>query len=469
MTSDDDLETRLRTALTRPRSSDRVDTGAFLARVHRGARVRRVKRGAFVAVACTLVLVGGGAAVNAGDLLDSSTTPAADRPDPHPTPPASRSYTRPSHPPPPPTVSGEPTTPSVGQPPSSSAPPATGPVTIAPGGPLAASEVQPLSITATGTVHQWVLAQTPGRDCAAASCASVFSTGDHGSSWRDLGQLPAPPAASGAATPQSVSQLRFAARDASAEYDGWAFGQALWSTHDSGRTWSAADSPAGAVTALEAWGGYAYAAVSSPVAGDDTATLYRTPTATDQWAPTSIGVPLTSVSALAAAKGVVGLIDTRTDGSSVLYVSADGSRWTLQHSCPTGTDPSSLSTAADSASGVSALWVTCTDATSTVLRYTDTTALGTWHDVKTGALSAGVEVAARGSATALVAGGNVTGIEEVTPTAAPRVVYPGPLGVPIYFGFTNSTYGYLLTSDGAILSTTDGSTWVPSYAVSATP
>ena len=43
--SDDDLERRLRGALTRPRPSDAVDTDDFLSRVHHGAKVRRVKRG----------------------------------------------------------------------------------------------------------------------------------------------------------------------------------------------------------------------------------------------------------------------------------------------------------------------------------------------------------------------------------------------------------------------------------------
>lgn len=461
MTDDDqELERRLRAALTRPRPADRVDTDVFLQRVHRGARVRRIKRGAGVAAVAVLMVAGGGAATNAGGFLDPPTTPSADRGDTGLTLPPSRSDTRPptgSTPP-----STDPTTSSPGIPPASG-------VTITPGSALTAAEVQPLSITATGTDHQWVLAATPGRDCGRLSCATVLSTADHGDSWTNLGQLPAPPSApTDEPIAESVNELRIAKRtDDSEQYDGWAFGLSLWSTHDGGRSWSAAGSPPGQVTALESWGGNTYAAISSPVEGDDTATLYRTPSSIDDWQPVPMDVELGSVSALAAANGVVGLIDAG-GLRSVLYVSADGTTWTRQDACPAGAAPTALSTAYDAVAGVGGLWVTCTSSAGAMLRYTDTTALGTWHDVDGGDLSVDIVVAAQSPTTALVAGGNVAGIERVS-AAAPPVTVSGADVDPLYFGFTNVSHGYLLSTDGSILATENGGgAWAP-YAVTDTP
>lgn len=474
---DDDLESRLRSALTTPRPQDRVDSAELLERVHRGARVRRTRRSVAVAAATALAVVSGAAAINAGGFLDTSSTPAAGRPqggptsrtglpsDPTTAPPG---RTAPTDLPPPTTQAAGRASRSKSAKTPPGSPSVTDPVTIAAAGPIAAAEVRPVSLTATGTAHQWVLAQTPGRDCGARTCATVFSTPDHGLSWADLGQLPAPPASTDSPTPASVSQLRITKRDdGSGTYDGWAYGDALWSTHDSGRTWSAAGAPAGRVTQLEAWGGYAYAGVSSSTPGDDTAILYRSPTTTDDWQPVDLGARLTSVQALAAANGVVGLIDSG-GLHSALYLSPDGQTWQRQHACPGGTDPRSLSTAGDGTSGVGALWVACGNATTTLVRYTDTTALGVWHDVKAGAFGAAVLLAARDPSTALVSGAGIRGIEQVSASAPTLAVYGGPIGVPVYFGFTNPMYGYLLSSDGSILSSTDGgTTWTP-YAVSDT-
>ena len=46
---------------------------------------------------------------------------------------------------------------------------------------------------------------------------------------------------------------------------------------------------------------------------------------------------------------------------------------------------------------------------------------------------------------------------------------PATVGSPVFFGFTNDGTGYLLSSAGSILSTTDGgASWAP-YAVTDTP
>jgi len=322
-------------------------------------------------------------------------------------------------------------------------------------------------------MHQWVLASTPGADCGRPACATVFSTDLHGASgsWTDVGQLPAPPATSDNPTKDSVSQLRFTKR-ADGIYDGWAYGNALWSTHDSGMSWSAADSPPGQVTQLESWGDYVYAGVSSPVVGDDTATLYRSPTGQDAWKALDVTPRgLASVQSLTAAKGVVGLIDGGT-GHSVLYLSANGVSWHRERdACPTGFDPEALSTASrtiDPLTTTGSLWVTCTNLTSTVIRFTDTTALGSWHSVLKDSFPRTVSVAARTPTTAFVAGAGVTGITMVSASKPPTPVPATGFGAPLFFGFTNETNGYLLDSNGNIVSTTDGGATWSTYAVSDT-
>jgi photosystem II stability/assembly factor-like uncharacterized protein len=466
MTNDDDeLDRRLRGALSRPRPADRVDTDEFLARVHHGARVRRVKRGVSIAAAGVLAVAGGGLAINATGYLGGSNTPAAAG---HTTPSTDLGTFS--------STALPPTTamPSHSEESSPTTKPFTGAVTISANSFIAAGDVHPVSLTATGTMHQWVLASTPGADCGRPACATVFSTDLHGASgsWTDVGQLPAPPATSGNPASDSVSQLRFAKRtDGSAVYDGWAYGNALWSTHDSGNTWSAAQAPPGQVTQLESWGDYVYAGVSSPVAGDDTATLYRSPATQDAWEPVKVGSKgLTSVESLAAANGVVGLIDSR-GLHSVLYLSADGLTWQRQRACPAGTDPQALSTASrtiDPLTTMGSLWVTCSSLTSTVIRFTDTTALGSWHSVLKDSFPRTVTVAARTPTTAFVAGASVTGITMVSASKPPTLVPATGFGAPLFFGFTNETNGYLLDSNGNIVSTTDGGATWSTYAVSDT-
>ena len=77
-----------------------------------------------------------------------------------------------------------------------------------------------------------------------------------------------------------------------------------------------------------------------------------------------MGSRLTHVQALAAAQGVVGLIDAKRL-RSVLYVSRNGTSWERQQACPTGSQPQTLSTATDPSKGIGSLWVTCTTATTT--------------------------------------------------------------------------------------------------------
>ena len=265
--------------------------------------------------------------------------------------------------------------------------------------------------------------------------------------------------------PRSVSQLRFA-KGPDGTYDGWAYGNALWSTHDSGTTWSALRSPDGQVTNLEASGGYVYAAVSTGTPLARSAALYRSPTTTDQWSPVLTG--LTQVESIAAANGIIGVIDAGTNGSRV-FASTDGLTWHPQPAaCAAGSRPSALSSAGNTASGIGSLWLTCVRGSTAVVRYLDTNNPAAWVRAR-GTFTEPVTVAARTPRDALVTGAGSGSTQDVTRTQPPAPWSSGSPSSVEFFGFTNEHYGYLLGSDGSILGTTNGGHTWSTYQVSNTP
>jgi len=193
---------------------------------------------------------------------------------------------------------------------------------------------------------------------------------------------------------------------------------------------------------------------------------------TDDWTPVEVNQRgLTSVQSLAAASGLVGLIDMHTDGHTKVFISTTGDSgdWQAEDdACPAGTDPVSLSAAAATLDleQVSSLWVKCQGATSAAVRYTNSAAPGMWHDVPATGVSASALVAAQSPSSGIVAGpGELT---KISLQKSPAPVLASSFGVPTYVGFTNDRYGYLLDSDGNMLATTDGGDhWAP-YTVSDT-
>jgi hypothetical protein len=95
----------------------------------------------------------------------------------------------------------------------------------------------------------WVI----GGGCGQERCARFMRTRDAGLSWEPFD----PPAIAGNGEADDVSDVRFA--DAR---NGWAFDQGLWSTHDSGATWTALDIGS-QVLSLETTGPTVYALVAS--------------------------------------------------------------------------------------------------------------------------------------------------------------------------------------------------------------
>lgn len=136
-----------------------------------------------------------------------------------------------------------------------------------PAGRPVAAGFEPGSVTFVSTTTGYVLGADPS--CKAQNCPSLVRTTDGGANWVSI---PAPPAAyvardtaQGVVTGTAVSELRFAD-----PMDGWAYGPALFATHDGARTWQRVNL-GGTVISLETAGGYVDAVVS-PCAPEESCT-----------------------------------------------------------------------------------------------------------------------------------------------------------------------------------------------------
>jgi photosystem II stability/assembly factor-like uncharacterized protein len=204
-----------------------------------------------------------------------------------------------------PALEGGPATP-VSAAHGTSAPAATAPagsLTPTPAGtgaaaPAAGPVPPPLSVTFVGTFTGWVLGQNRAAGqcdlATAAPCLTLARTDTSGATWRPAG----PPPAHGPDGGTGVSQIRFLDRS-----DGWAFGPQLWSTHDSGRSWTQIATGGMRVTALESQGTrvfavWAHCTGTGPrfTAQCTGFTLYSSPAGSDQWQP----VPGAAAAAAAA-------------------------------------------------------------------------------------------------------------------------------------------------------------------------
>ena len=145
--------------------------------------------------------------------------------------------------------------------PSSSAAPTTSPSATAPVGPAGGAVPAgfvPYSSTWISASDGWVLGRRPVQQ------GSVHVGRPHAGRGRRGVGIPAPVATLQTSSGGSgqVGQIRFA--DA---LDGWAFGSALYATHDGGATWVkqslGSDGSGARVTSLESSGGQAWAAVNA--------------------------------------------------------------------------------------------------------------------------------------------------------------------------------------------------------------
>jgi hypothetical protein len=110
---------------------------------------------------------------------------------------------------------------------------------------------QPTSVTFIGTEMGAVIGQagTPGH-CATQYCTSLAGTSNYGASWYGVSA----PLTGSPTSSTGVNQLRFLNTK-----DGWAYGPALWVTHDGGAHWTQEQTYGQRVTDLETAGDRAFA------------------------------------------------------------------------------------------------------------------------------------------------------------------------------------------------------------------
>ncbi len=306
------------------------------------------------------------------------------------------------------------------------------------------AKFSPVSLTAASDRNFWVL----GQSATGSGRATVVVTRDGGDRFTALPAFDAPVVrASNKVTSSSVHDVRFAA-DAK---DGWAYGGALWSTHDGGRGWRQVRSVPGLVEQLETANGTAYALVRD----GSTWTLWRSPSGEDTWS--RVGVDLHTPASLAVTEHVVAVTD-RSGNDAFVLTSADDGKTFDQHSTPCEADLAAgrLSATTDS------MWLTCPTGTAAEVHVSRDEG-ASWNAVSSGtpAISnTAAALGARSDGQAVVAvPGKALVVSESDQPAQAKVE---GLGTPTYAGFTSDQVGYILDMNGGLFRTTDGgSTWEP--------
>jgi hypothetical protein len=198
--------------------------GAF-ERVHRRARQRKTMKALTAAAGAAVIIAGGVVVPQIAGGLGTNHHPVPSRvrvmtPEPKPTGPALAV-----------SIPGP-------------------PLSTAPAGPPPAAGFQPTSVTFIGS-HVGVALGVAGT-CAARACTAMAATHDYGRTWAEMAAPPAGPADG----KKGVSQVRFL------DYkNGWAYGPALYATHNGGRSWRAILTHGGRVLDLSTVGHRAFAVV----------------------------------------------------------------------------------------------------------------------------------------------------------------------------------------------------------------
>jgi photosystem II stability/assembly factor-like uncharacterized protein len=346
------------------------------------------------------------------------------------------------------------------------------------------ADFRPTSVTFVGTNTGYVIGQagTAGH-CATAFCTSVARTDNAGDSWTGV---PAPvtgPASGGS----GVSQIRFLNLA-----DGWAFGPALWATHDGGQNWTRVDTHGLRVTDLETVGDRVFGVFADCSGGGalfadrcTRFTLYSSPASGDDWAP--VGAATSGLTGAGRASAVsLTLTETRgfllaPDGT-VYAGGVDGgaaaaAAWRAvgQVPCAAGRaqadgQPAGALLGANDASHL--ILVCASRATAggpqKKLVYTSADGGANWHLISV-APEAGAATSVASSPAETVILGTDQGIDLLPAggTAWQRVALSGaPAGGFSYVGMTTNQQGVALPADpgaGTVWFTFDGGrTWAPS-------
>ncbi len=175
--------------------------------------------------------------------------------------------------------------------------------------------------------------------CTNAPCTTLVRTSDGGRAWQAIPapRVPYAEGLDGSSPLTGVSRVRFANGQ-----DGWAFGPGLVVTHNGGATWQEVSMP-GAVTALEAVNGRAYALVASALSatGSGTFTLYSSPANRTDFKPlpgvsaTGFGPafpgPTDPIALHSSGSSVAGFVLLALTGTypprPALYATGDGVHW----------------------------------------------------------------------------------------------------------------------------------------------
>jgi photosystem II stability/assembly factor-like uncharacterized protein len=336
---------------------------------------------------------------------------------------------------------------------------------------------QPTSVTFIGTDTGWVIGQagTPGH-CATQYCTSMARTDDAGKTWTGV---PAPRTGPGEGA-SGVSQVRFLDTR-----DGWAFGPALYATHDGGHTWSAVGTNGLRVTDLETVGDRAFALFAS-CAGTGAAfaigctsyTLYSSPASADDWTP--VGPATSGLTGSAASLVLHGTRGYLLAPDGMLYAGpvTGSAPWqqVKEIPCPVGTPlaggqpTGALLAAADAAD----LVLVCASSTAPgpqQAKHVFTSADGgiAWQNAGTApALGLATSVAATPAGTTVLATGQGIDVQPAGSPAWQAAALDGtpPAGGFGYVGMTTDSQGVALPANpaaGTVWFTYDGGkTWTPS-------
>jgi hypothetical protein len=452
---DDEFERRLRDVLNSrglgvPVSPDAID------RIHTGARRRQQRRtaasalGAVAVIAIAAVAIGvrphsHGSTV-AGNLRSASPAPIASS-----APPSSPAAAQSSAPI------------AVSSPPSSHVPPtpSTTPIAAAPtpypsAGSAVPADFTPISVTAVNDKTYWALGT---QQCGIVSCTAIVSTTDAGSHFTEIA---APHAATISVdnSTRPVVNLRFA--DSS---NGWAYGDALWTTSDGGATWVDTSLPAGSVKDLEAArnpgavAGTAWAVVQpSPFTSGYQLwqAPYATGSGTGAWQRVDLGTdPLGTTAPSLVVKGATAyLLGADAKNVERVYVASVGSA-TTTYAAPC------IPLGGAFSAGIGSLWTVCPSAgTNPGGAVVSTDDGASWHAASTPSQVTFGVVGGIDATTAVVDQGSKLVV--VSTTGKPKTATISSASANFSFlGFTDAKVGYALSqAPNRMWRTTDGGqTW----------
>jgi hypothetical protein len=296
------------------------------------------------------------------------------------------------------------------------------------------------------------------QQCAQLSCTAIVQTTDGGSHFTEVA---APHAATISIDNNTrvINNIRFADSD-----NGWAYGDALWTTSDGGASWSDTSLPAGEVVDLGA------AHAPGAVAGTVWAIVQPSPftsgyelwsapyapgTGTGTWQQVDLksDPPGTTEPSLVVQGATAYVVAADTNNVSHLYVASAGAATT------TLTTPCTP-TASDLSAGVGSLWVACTFSSGRSPAVAVSTDGGiTWHEVTTPSTYALGVIGGVDATTAVI--GVATGLSKVSTTGQPHALStPSATNGFSFIGFTDAKTGFALSQPDPtrLWRTTDGGT-----------